>query len=119
MLAHAQGKDEEAIADLRAAADLEGSMERHPVTPGSIVPMRELLANLLLDLNQPAQALSEYERSLTADSSSHSLYGAAKAAGLSGGRARAKDYYRQLVVLGSRADPEMPQLAEAKGCLLR
>jgi hypothetical protein len=94
-------------------------MEKHPVTPGSIVPMCELLTDLLLDLNQPAQALSEYERSLTADPGSRSLYGAAKAAGLSGDHARAKDYHRQLVMLGSRADPEMPELAEAEACLLR
>ena len=45
MLAHAQGKDEQALAGLRHASDLEASMDKHPVTPGGIVPTRELLGD--------------------------------------------------------------------------
>jgi hypothetical protein len=47
----AQGRDEEAIALLGQAADLEASKDKHPVTPGGIVPARELLGDLLLELN--------------------------------------------------------------------
>jgi tetratricopeptide (TPR) repeat protein len=115
MLAHAQGKVEEALAGLRQAGDLEASMEKHPVTPGGIVPMRELLGDLLLEVNQPAQALIAYEQTLSADPNRfRSVYGAAKAADRAGDPARAKAYYQQLAVLGSHADAERPELAEAK-----
>ena len=57
-LARAEKKDDEAVGLLRAAADLEDSTEKHPVTPGSVVPAREMLADLLLELNRPADALA-------------------------------------------------------------
>jgi hypothetical protein len=118
MLAHARGKDEEALAGMRAAAELEGSMEKHPVTPGAIVPMRELLGDLLIEVNRPAQALLEYERSLTADPRRlRSLYGAAKAAERAGEPTKAKVYYQQLSALGSNADTDRPELIEAKNYL--
>ncbi len=118
MLAHAQGKDEEALAGLRQAGDLEASMDKHPVTPGGIVPMRELLGDLLLEVNQPAQALIAYEQTLSTDPNRfRSVYGAAKAADRAGDSARAKAYYQQLAVLGSHADTEKPELAEAKAYL--
>lgn len=46
---------------LRAAADLEGATDKHPVTPGSVLPAREQLADLLLERGKPAEALREYE----------------------------------------------------------
>ena len=88
MLAHAEGRQDEAVRELRAAADLEDGMEKHPVTPGSIVPLRELLGDLLLEVGQPAIALAEYERSLkSAPNRFRTLYGAAKAANAAGDRA--------------------------------
>jgi hypothetical protein len=115
ILAHARGNDEEALAGMRAAAELEGSMEKHPVTPGAIVPMRELLGDLLIEVNQPAQALLEYERSLATDPSRlRSLYGAAKAAERAGDPTKATAYYQQLGALGSNADTNRPELVEAK-----
>jgi hypothetical protein len=63
-IARAERKDEEAIRLARSAADLEGSTDKHAVTPGSIVPARDLLGDLLLDLQQPGPALVEYEASL-------------------------------------------------------
>ena len=61
--AYAEGKHEEALQLLRKAADLDDATEKHPVTPGSILPAREQLAELLLELKQPQAALTEFETS--------------------------------------------------------
>ena len=118
ILDHARGKNEEALDELESAAKLEATMDKHPVTPSPIVPMRELLGDLLLEMNQPAKALSEYEQSLIKDPNRfHGVYGAAKAAERSGDAAKAKTYYHQLAALGSDADSVRPELAEAKAYL--
>lgn len=114
-LAKAEGKNEEALQLMRSAADLESATEKHPVTPGSIVPARELLGELLLEFNQSAQALSEFERSLRAEPNRfNGLYGAARAARLSGDRGKAKTFYNELIALCSQADTERAELVEAK-----
>jgi tetratricopeptide (TPR) repeat protein len=118
MLSHAQGQDEEALSDLTQASDLEASMDKHPVTPGSIVPTRELLGDLLLELNRPAQALRAYEETLATDPNRlRSVYGAAKAAASAGDAATAKTYYQQLILLEAHADGDTPELHEAKAYL--
>jgi len=61
---HAEGKDDEAARLMHAAADEEDAVEKLPVTPGAIVPAREQLGDLLLELNRPADALKEFERAL-------------------------------------------------------
>ena len=114
ILAQAEGRYDEAIRELRAAADLEDSMDKHPVTPGGIAPLRELLGDLLLDLRQPAAALTEYERLLTSTPNRlRTLYGAAKSADAAGDRAKAKQYFQRLADLGSKADAPRPELKEA------
>jgi hypothetical protein len=60
----AEGAEEEARERMRAAADLEDSTDKHPVTPAPVVPARELLADLLLEQGRPAEALREFEASL-------------------------------------------------------
>jgi len=118
--AHAEGKHDEALTLMRSAADLESSTEKNPVTPGPIVPARELLGELLLDLNQPAQALTEFEASLRTDPNRlNGLYGAARAAELSGDRAKARTYYANLVALCEQADTERPELVTAKAFLAK
>ena len=115
MLSHAQGRDADALSELTQASDLEASMEKNPVTPGGIVPARELLGDLLLELDRPAQALKAYEQTLATDPNRlRSVYGAAKAAASAGDAAAAKTYYQQLVFLESHADGETPEVAEAK-----
>jgi tetratricopeptide (TPR) repeat protein len=64
-IAHAEGREDEAIKLMRAAADEEDAVEKRPVTPGAIVPAREQLGDLLLELKRPAEALKEFERVLT------------------------------------------------------
>ena len=114
ILAQAEGRYDEAIRELRAAADLEDSMDKHPVTPGGIAPLRELLGDLLLDLRQPAAALTDYERLLTSTPNRlRTLYGAAKSADAAGDRAKAKQYFQRLADLGSKADAPRPELKEA------
>ena len=60
-IARASHQDAEAVAELRSAADLEDSTEKHPVTPGAVLPAREQLGDLLLELGRPANAATEYE----------------------------------------------------------
>ena len=120
ILAQTEGRHDEALRELRAAADLESGMEKSAVTPGGIVPLRELLGDLLLEQGQPGAALTEYERSLaTAPNRYRTLYGAAKAAEASGDSAKAKRYFQQLAQLAGKADTARPELAEASAYLAR
>src|SRR3954466_9045233 len=81
VLAHVQGDDKKALELVRAAADLDGTMDKHPATPASVLPARELLADLLLAINDPAAALKEYEQSLKSEPNRfRSILGKARAA---------------------------------------
>ena len=117
-LAYAEGKNEEALQLMRSAAELEDSTEKHPVTPGSIIPAREFLGDLLLELGQPAQALKEYETSLRhSPNRFNGIYGAARAGELSADRKKARTYYAKLVALCDQADGTRPELQKAKAFL--
>jgi hypothetical protein len=114
VLAQAQGKGDEALTLMRSAADLEDASDKHPVTPGSIVPARELLGDMLLGANQPTLALAEYERSLnSAPNRFHGLAGAATAAERAGDAAKAK-LYREKLVQVAAADSDRAELLAAK-----
>jgi tetratricopeptide (TPR) repeat protein len=97
-LARAEGKDAEAESLLRRSADLEDQSGTHPVTPGQILPAREQLGDLLLELRRPADALAEYERSLKAfPNRLNSHLGAGQAADQAGQGDVAKRHYAQAV----------------------
>ena len=114
-IALAEGRSQEAVTLMRSAADLEDSTEKHPVTPGAIKPARELLGEMLLELREAPQALKEFEVSQRTDPNRfQGLYGAARAAELSGDAAKAKAYYAQLTALGQNADTERPELQQAR-----
>jgi tetratricopeptide (TPR) repeat protein len=114
-LARAEGKGSEGLQLLRAAADAEDATEKHPVTPGPLVPARELLGEMLLEANQPREALKEFEASIRIEPNRfRGLYGAARGAELSGDREKARTYYQKLLVLTGKADTERPELVEAK-----
>jgi hypothetical protein len=118
--ARAEGKNDEALKLMRTAADLEEATEKHPVTPAPVVPARELLGEMLLDLNQPAQALVEFQVSAAREPNRfNGLFGAARAAELSGNAALARTLYTQLVALCARADGERPELRHAKAALTK
>jgi hypothetical protein len=118
ILAHAEGDDQKAVELVRAAADLDATMDKHPATPAAVLPARELLADLLLELNQPEAALKEYAQALTADPNRfRSLLGKARAAKQAGDAAAAHDAYQKLVALSGSAGSQRPELAEAKAFL--
>ena len=115
ILARVRGDDKKAVALVRAAADLDGTMDKDPATPSSVLPARELLADLLLELNQPAEALVEYRAMLGTDPNRfRSLLGEAAQIGDS---ATAHDAYRKLVALSKPDGQARPELAEARSYL--
>lgn len=81
----AEGRLQEAVMSAKAAADLEDAVDKHPVTPGEVLPARELLADLLLEAGEFSRALVEYETVLeNAPNRLNALVGAAEAAENSG-----------------------------------
>jgi hypothetical protein len=96
-VAHARGKQDDALALMRAAAEKEDGLEKRPITPGPIVPAREQLGDLLLELNQPGQALREFEAALEkAPRRRGGLSGALRAAKLSGEKSKAAQFQAEL-----------------------
>jgi tetratricopeptide (TPR) repeat protein len=99
-LAHAQKNDEEALKQMRASADLESSTEKHPVTPGPVIPARELLSEMLLDLGKPEESLAEAEHALRdAPNRYNGLWLAAQAAERAGKTEIAKGYRAKIAQL--------------------
>lgn len=119
-IALGEGRPEEALRFMRAAADLEDRNEKHIVTPARVVPARELLGEMLLELGQAAAALKEYEASQQREPNRFRNYlGAARAADMAGDRAKAVAYYRKLVGLAKNADTARPELVSAKNLAQR
>lgn len=119
-IALAERRHDDAVQLMRAAAEAEEASDKHPVTPGNIVPSRELLGEMLLTLKQPAQAFAEFERSLKRDPNRfRGTYGAARAAEVSGNRQAARDYYAKLQSLTAHRDSERRELVHAKALLTR
>jgi len=117
-LAFAEGRREEALTTMRAAADLDDATEKHPVTPGAILPAREQLGELLLEMGRPADALVEYEGALRrAPNRFAGLYGAARAARLAGDPAKAQLHYGRLVDLARDGYGDRPELREARAAV--
>jgi tetratricopeptide (TPR) repeat protein len=114
-IARAEGHNEEAIKLMRVAADLEDGTEKHVAMENRLFPVREQLGYLLLEMNQPKQALAEFDLSLERTPNRlRGLYGAAKSAQLSGDTAKARLRYRELVDLTQNSEAERPEIAEAK-----
>jgi hypothetical protein len=114
----AEGKNEEALAAMRAAADHEAQTEKHAVTPGPIMPARELLGDMLLELGRPAEALPQYEASIAKEPNRfRGLYGAGLAAERAGDRARARVYFEKLAAICAESDGTRPELVQARQTL--
>jgi tetratricopeptide (TPR) repeat protein len=117
-LARADGRNDDALRLMQGAATLDDAVEKHPVTPGAILPAREQLGELLLDLGRPAEALLEFEASLTrAPLRLNGLSGAARAASLAGDQARAREYYVRLVQLTMNGDTDRTEIQEARSAV--
>jgi Tfp pilus assembly protein PilF len=114
-LLNAQGKQDEALKAMAAAADAEDKTEKSPVTPGPIAPARELLGAMLLERGMAKEALAAFEGTLTKEP--HRLgatLGAAKAAEKLGDTAKARAHYAAAVALAENADPVRPDIAAAR-----
>jgi tetratricopeptide (TPR) repeat protein len=96
-LAHAEHRDDAALATMREAAAREDATDKSAVTPGPLAPARELLGDLLLELGRPAEALVEYRAALrTEPNRHHTVDGARRAAAAAGERAAAGQFAAQL-----------------------
>ena len=99
-LAFAEGRHDEAVRALTAAAEKEELVGKHPVTPGAVLPAREQLGDLLLELKRPAEALAAYERSLKdAPNRLNTLSAAALAAKQTGQQEQARRFAEQVAAL--------------------
>jgi tetratricopeptide (TPR) repeat protein len=112
--AFAENRADEALGLIRQAADLEDRNEKHPVTPGRILPAREQLGDMLMELKRPAEALKEYEHSQQREPDRfRGLYGAALAAEMAGDARAARRYYGRLMQVAGKGEPRAElQLAQ-------
>jgi tetratricopeptide (TPR) repeat protein len=114
-IALVEGRKEEAIVGMRQAADLEDRSGKHVAMENRLSPIRELLGELLLEAQEPVQALKEFETSLRNNPNRYrSFAGAARAADRAGDRASARSYYEKLLALAGNADTARPDLITAK-----
>jgi hypothetical protein len=112
-IAEKDGRTGDAITSMRSAADLEESMDKHAVTPGAMIPAREMLAELLLLHHRADESLAEYQAVLkVAPNRFNALYGAANAAEASGDAAVANQYLRKLTEIA--VGDERPELVAAR-----
>ena len=116
-IAFARGKSDEALAQMRASADMEEASEKAAVSPGRILPARELLGDMLLESGHPADALAAYEAALVGDPKRlRSFGGAARAALAAGNPDKARDYYARMVAMADSTSTRA-ELIEARTCL--
>jgi hypothetical protein len=112
-IAEKNGKASDAIASMRSAADLEESMDKNPITPGTVIPAREMLAELLLLHHRADESLAEYQAVLKiAPNRFNALYGAASAAEASGNAIVANRYFLKLTEIAF--GDERPELVAAR-----
>ncbi len=115
-LALAEEQSQEALGEMTAAAEREDATEKNAITPGPLAPARELLGDMLLQLDQPEVALAAYQATLKKEPNRfRSLYGAAEAARLAGDSKTAAQYYAQLAKVCEKGDkPGRPELVTAR-----
>lgn len=114
-LAQAEGNETEALALMQKAAQLEAATEKHPVTPGEVLPAAELLGDLLLDTAHYADARKAFDASLARSPNRlNSLSGAARAAELAGDGKAAARYYRDLLALAGDAGTKHAAVQHAR-----
>lgn len=107
-VAHAEGKHAEALTLAHDAADKEETVEKHPVTPGPLIPARELYADILMVHGKPAEALAQYEKTLEREPNRlRTLIGAARAAQASGNTEAQSKYRHEVMRL---MDPQSPRV---------
>jgi tetratricopeptide (TPR) repeat protein len=117
-LAYESGDTEQALELAHKAAEMEGTTEKNPVTPGEVLPARELYGDMLLAAGRHSEAIEAYEAALDRSPNRfNSLYGAGQAAELAGQREVAESFYQKLVDVCSGPTGERPELEHARGFL--
>jgi tetratricopeptide (TPR) repeat protein len=111
-LAFAQGRNDEALKLLRAVADKQDAEGKGEVE----LPAREMLADMLLEMGRPEEALAEYEKSMKTDPNRFDgLAGAGQAAEVAHQPEKAKAYYAQLLKnCDNGAHSDRPELTHAR-----
>ena len=111
----ANGKTTEALNLMKLAVDMEDGTEKHPVTPGEVLPARELLGDMLLQVKQYENALLAYEAVLQkCPNRFNSLYGAGLAAEKSGQKQKAVFYFKQLLTITDAVNSDRPELVDTR-----
>jgi len=102
-----------ALTAMTTAAELEESMDKHAVTPGAVVPAREMLGQLYIEQKHPEEALQAFQAVLqVAPKRFNALYGAAMAADSAGKTQDATRYFKELIEVS--VGNERPELARAR-----
>jgi tetratricopeptide (TPR) repeat protein len=114
-LAYEFGDTEQALELAREAADMEGTTEKNPVTPGEVLPARELYGDMLLATGRHDDAIEAYRVALERSPNRfNSLFGAGRAAELAEDRDTAESFYQQLLEVCSGSTGDRPELAHAR-----
>jgi tetratricopeptide (TPR) repeat protein len=115
-----EGARDQAMRFMRAAADGEDGSVKNVIMENRIYPLREMLAELLLEIGEPAAALKEYETAIKHTPNRYrAFWGAARASDAIGNRAQASEYFGKLVNLAKSADTERPEVQQAKAFLTK
>jgi tetratricopeptide (TPR) repeat protein len=117
-IAQAEGRQDEAMRLMRAAADLEDRTEKSIAMENRLSPMHEMMGEMLLAAGEPATALREFETSLlVAPNRYRSIAGAAKAAGGIGNHDAMMKWNERLLQLTSEADTQRPEMMAARAVM--
>jgi tetratricopeptide (TPR) repeat protein len=115
--AYGKGDKQAGLTTMHNAAALEAATEKHPVTPGEVLPAHELLADMLFDMGRYEEALANYQAALKRSPNRlNSLYGAGRSAELAGQKEMATGFYGKLVKMAA-ADATLERLQEARSFL--
>jgi len=110
-----KGKQNDGIALLQEAVEMEDIVGKHGITPGKLIPAREFLAEMLMTMNRSDEALIAYEQNLKINPNRYNgLYGAAVAAKQSGNQEKAKMYFEQLIRLTENSNSDRIEIEEAR-----
>jgi hypothetical protein len=111
----ASGKREEGLEEMRSAVALDDATDKHPVTPGAVIPMRVLLGDMLLEMKRAGEAQEEFNKLLRTEPNRFAaVYGAARAAEINGDHKSAAEMYRQLNLLGANGNTDRAELKQAQ-----
>jgi tetratricopeptide (TPR) repeat protein len=115
---HSEGRRGEALSAMKHAAELEDALDKHPVTPGAVLPARELYADMLLGEERFEEALAAYEETLRISPNRfNSLSGAGMAADGAGRERDARRYFQRLLEIADGGSTRRPGLARARSVL--